>query len=142
MTPIWIVAAAAALIWLMTLRVSVRLVSRELDNGWDNAIGYGFVTMLALSVALSMLGMGWLALLAPLLLWITQLAALAFIYEVKPIKAFLLSLLHTVLFTAAAGTTAVVAGAIAIYLLYGKVISDPLVILRFILRWLGVELPF
>ena len=142
MTTVWIAAALAALMWMLTLRLSVRLVDKELDNGWDNAIGYAIVSALAMSVALSMLTMGWVALAAPLVVLGVQVWSLAFIYEVGGLKAFLLGLLHTTLFTAATVTAAVIAGAIAIYLLYGKIISDPMVILRIILRWLGFEWPF
>ena len=142
MTTVWIASAVAALIWLLTLRISVRLMGKELDNGWDNALGYGIVTALVLSAALSMLGTGWLVVFAPILLWATQTGALAFIYEIRLLKAVLLGILHTALFSAAAGATAIVAGAIAIYLLYGKIVSDPLVILRILLRWLGIDWPF
>ena len=141
MTIVWIMAAVAALLWLLTLRLSVRLVNKELDNGWDNAVGYGIVSALMLSVALSMLGMGWLAVFAPLVLWGSQTGALAFIYEVRPLTAFLLGALHTALFSAAAGATTVVGGAIAIYLMYGKIVADPMVIIRIILRWLGWDWP-
>lgn len=142
MTAIWIASALAAVIWLLTLRLSVRLMGKELDNGWDNAIGYGIVSFLALSTALSLLGGGWLAVLGPVILWTVQTGALRFIYEVRTLKAILLGLLHTALFSAAAGGTAVAAGAIAIYLMYGKIISDPMVILKIILRWLGIDWPF
>ena len=142
MSLLWIVAGAAALIWLTTLRISVRLMSRDLDNGWDNAIGYGIVTALVMSAALSLLGFGWLALFGPLILVIAQTGALAFIYEVRPVKAFLLGVLHTALFSAATAATTIIGGGIAIYLLYGKIVSDPLVILRILLRWLGIEWPF
>ncbi len=142
MTLLWLAAALAAIIWLVTLRMSVRLVGKDLDNGWDNAIGYGIVTVLILSAALSMLGLGWLALFGPLVLLVAQTGALSFIYEVRPLKACLLGLLHTLLFSAVATLTTIVGGAIAIYLLYGKIVSDPLVILRIILRWLGIDWPF
>ena len=142
MTTVWIVTAAAALIWLVTLRASVRLMGKELDNGWDNAIGYAIVSVLVFSAAVSLLGMGWLAVLSPFVVWFSQVGALAFIYEIRPLKAFLLGTLHTALFSATAAATTIVAGAVAIYLLYGKIVADPLVILRIILRWLGIDWPF
>ncbi|MEL7368842.1 MAG: hypothetical protein AAFN74_08030 [Myxococcota bacterium] len=142
MPTVWIATALIALIWLLTLRVSVRLIDRNIDNGWDNAIGYAMVSALTLSAAWSLLGSGWFIIVAPFLLWAVQTGAVMFIYEVRPLTALGLGLLHTALFGTAAMASTVVAGAIAIYLLYGKIVSDPLVILRIILRWLGFDWPF
>ncbi|MEM7676171.1 MAG: hypothetical protein AAF449_09230 [Myxococcota bacterium] len=142
MTTVWISTAFAAFIWLLTLRLSVRLVDRGIDNGWDNAIGYAIVSALALSAVWSTLAGPWLVILGPFVLWAVQTGAIMFIYEVRPLTALGLGLLHLALFSTAATVSTVVAGAIAIYLLYGKIVSDPLVILRSILRWLGFDWPF
>ncbi len=142
MSAVWIIAIVAAGIWLLTLRASVRLVSRELDNGWDNALGYGVVSALVVSMALSLLGAGWLAIFIPVVVAIAQTVALGLIYEVRPFRAVLLGLVHTALFTTASLVTAMISTVVAIYLLYGKIITDPWVILRIILRWLGYDWPF
>ena len=142
MTTIWIVAGAATLIWLLTLRLSVRLVDKALDNGWDNALGYGIVSALTLSISLSLVGTGWGAAIVPLVLLTAQVGALTFIYEIRLLKACLLSFVHAALFAGTSAFVAVVGGAVAIYLLYGKIVSDPLIIIRAILRWLGIDWPF
>ncbi|MCA9555883.1 MAG: hypothetical protein KC933_37995 [Myxococcales bacterium] len=136
-------AAVVALIWTLTLRLSVRVVANKADNGWDNAIGYGVVTLL-LGVPLrwffgthSVL----LIALSPLLIWGAQVLALKWIYELRPLHAWLLGMVHGLISTFFIGTVTVAAGAVAAYVIYGRIVADPMILVRLILRLIGIELP-
>lgn len=136
-------AALVALIWTLTLRLSVRMVAKTADNGWDNALGYGVVTLL-MGIPLRWLfgTHSWLLIaLSPLLIWAAQVVALKWIYELRPLHAWLLGVLHGLISTFCIGTVTVAAGAVAAYVLYGRIVADPMILVRLILRLIGVELP-
>lgn len=140
---LWSAAAVVAIVWTLSLRFSVRLLAKDADNGWDNAIGYGLAT-LALWIPLKMLfeGHHWALLsIFPGLMWLGQTFALKWIYEVRTLRAWGIGLLHGLF----AGTTitglTVAAGAVAAYILYGRIVSDPMWLIALILRLIGIELP-
>jgi hypothetical protein len=140
----WITALLVALISTVMLKLSVRVMAKGADNGWDNAISYGVVTLLlAIPVSWMLRSGSWFLFgLTPLFVWAVQTWALRVIYEIKLLRAWLLGLVHaTVVSTIVTGLALVVA-VIACYILYGKIISDPMFLIRLILRLIGIELPF
>lgn len=138
-----VAAAVVALVWTLTLRLSVRLLARKADNGWDNAVGYGVVTLLLGLPLRWLFGTHSLVLIAlsPLLIWGAQVVALKWIYEVSALHAWLLGLVHGLISTFVIGTLTVAAGAVAAYVLYGRIVADPMILVRLILRLIGIELP-
>ena len=143
----WLVLGIAALVGLVyasTLRLTIRMVGRGADNGWDNAVGYLVVTTLSFVPLQHMLGTrNWLFVAtAPLLLWAAQTISLKWIYEVRITHAWLIGLVHGLISTFVIGALTFVSGVVAVYVLYGKIVSDPMILIRFILGLLGIELPF
>lgn len=139
---VWVLALIAILTILL-LRATVRLLARSADNGWDNAIAYSIV-----SAALVTL-LGWIAgsggllflLVAPLLCWAAQTYALHFIYEVRLLHAWMIGVTHAFLVTVVVSSLTLAAAVVAAYILYGRIISDPMFLIRLILRLIGIELP-
>ena len=139
-TAAWIAALVTALIWIVGLRLTVRVFGRGADNGWDNALGY-----LVASVALAFLAR-WLLLsgsvfviaLIPAVVWVGQTIALKVIYELRPVLAWWIGTVHAFFAGTIITSLAVVAGFVAAYILYGKIISDPMILVRLILRLIGV----
>ena len=140
----WIVAGVVALISLLTLKGSVRLVAKTADNGWDNALSYVVFTALLTIPLRWIAGTGsWILIgLAPVLAFTAQTIALKTIYELPPMRAWLLGMAHTLFTSVIVGSITFAAGAIAAYIWYGRIIADPLIIVRLVLKWLGIELPF
>jgi hypothetical protein len=141
----WIALTTVALISTLGLKLTVRLAAPKADNGWDNAIGYVLVSGLLLYFPVRwMIGSGsWaLMLLSPLVVWAVQTAALKLIYEITVFRAWLLGLAHTLLTTTVTTALALATGVVLAYILYGQIISDPVRIIRIILRLIGIELPF
>lgn len=138
------IAALVGLVYASTLRLTVRLVGKGADNGWDNAIGYLVVTALMWVPLQHMLGTRhWLFIAsAPLVLWTAQLVSLKWIYEVRALHAGLIGFVHGLISTFAIGTLTFVSGVVAVYILYGKIVSDPMIVIRFVLGLIGIELPF
>ena len=142
-TAFWIAITAVALLWILLLRMSVRVVGKNLDNGWDNAVGYAIATALLVIPIQWLVGTrSWAILLVPIVLWVGQTLALRVIYEIPSWQAALLGILHFVVTSFVVGVLMVVTGAIAAYLLYGKIISDPLWLVMLVLRLIGIDLPF
>ena len=137
-------AAVVAIAWTLCLRLSVRLVAKTADNGWDNALGYGLATVLLwLPLKWMFDGHHWaLMTIFPGLLWAGQTVALRWIYEIRLLRAWLLGVVHALIAGVVVGSMAVTAGAIAAYVLYGRIVSDPLWLIGLILRLIGIELPF
>jgi ABC-type spermidine/putrescine transport system permease subunit II len=79
---------------------------------------------------------------APLVLWLGQVITLRIFYELSLGRAMLLGIVHSMLTGLISTVLALIAGAIAAYVIYGKIISDPLILLRLILRLIGIEPPF
>lgn len=142
-TAFWIAATTVAVLWILLLRVSVRVLGKSLDNGWDNAIGYAIATgLLAIPVHWMVGTRSWLVLLVPLVVLVGQTLALRVIYEIHTAKAVLLGAFHFAVTSLVVGGLTIIAGAVAAYVLYGKIISDPLWLVMLVLRLIGIELPF
>lgn len=141
----WIALAAVVLISTLTLKGTVRVLAKGADNGWDNAFGYVLVSTALLWFPVRwMLSSGsWtLMLLAPFVCWVVQVIALKIIYQINPLHAWMVGVTHTVLATFVTTTVAIGTGVVLAYILYGQIISDPVRVIRIILRLIGIELPF
>ena len=140
----WITFAVVTLVWVLMLRGTVRLLGGgRLDNGWDNAFAYSLVTaLLAIPVRWMFKSDSWLLMsMIPAFVWIAQTVAIKTIYEVKPFLAWGIGIVHAGISSFVLGTMTLTAGFIAAYLMYGKIISDPMFLVRLILRLIGIELP-
>ena len=142
---LWLTLGIAALIQVLTMRLTIRLVGRGAENAWDNAIAYVLVTGAALYWPCRWMFESdsfLLTLLAPGLCALVQVAALRTLYQVRTLHAGLIGVLHTTMSSAITAGTAFTAGVVAAYGLYGKIISDPVAALKILLRLIGIELPF
>lgn len=141
----WVVFAFVAGLSAVLLRICVRLFARGADNGWDNAFGY----VLALS-ALFYFPVRWLVgahslpllLLVPPIVLSAQLFSLRTIYQVTWKRAFALGALHTTVASIFFGTLTFAVAVVAAYIMYGRIISDPMILVRIILKLLDIPFPF
>jgi hypothetical protein len=141
----WIALTIVTVLSTLCMRASVRLVARGADNGWDNALGYVVATGLVLFFPVRwMLGShSWaLMLLAPVVCWIVQVIALRAIYQLNALHALILGVTHTLIATFVTTSVAIGTGIVLAYILYGQIISDPVRIIKIILRLIGIDLPF
>lgn len=139
-TAAWIAATATALCWVLLLRLTIRVFGRGADNGWDNALAYAVATVVLFFPARWMIGSRSLLLisLAPALVWAGQIVALKVIYEVKALRALMIGATHTVVTSAVVSTLALATGVVVAYVMYGKIISDPMILIRILLRLIGL----
>jgi hypothetical protein len=139
----WIAFGLTAVISTLLLKLTVRVVAKDADNGWDNAFAYGVVTLLmAIPVSWMLQSGSWLLFgLVPLFVWAGQTIALRVIYEVKTLRAWVIGFVHATLTSTAVMTLALATAVVAAYILYGKIISDPWFLIRLILRLIGFDLP-
>ncbi len=140
-TAAWIAGIVTVGTWVLLLRLTVRVFGRgKLDNGWDNALAYGVVSALMLFPVKWMIGSKSLILISliPAVIWAGQLIALKVIYEVKALHALLIGATHAAVSTAILGALTVVAGFIVAYVTYNKIITDPMILVRLILRLIGL----
>ncbi len=139
----WAALLVFTVVWASTLRLTVGLVAKDAENSWDNAIGYALVTLLLTVPIRWILGLGsWILIgLIPVGTWIIQVWALKYIYELKTARAFFVSTIQSILAWSTMAMMTVFAGAIAAYILYGRIISDPMFLIRLLLRIIGIELP-
>ena len=143
-TLVWITLSALALIHVISLRISVRLVGRGAENAWDNALGHLVVTgLLAVPVRWLWQAELWPAfVLVPPALAFILVVTVRFIYQVSTRRAVALSAVHFALSSFLITSTALITGAIAAYVMYGRIISDPLLLVRIVFRLIGIEPPF
>ena len=141
---LWIALATLAVIQLLTLKLTIRWVGGGTENAWDNAIAY-----LVSSGLLIYFPLRWmiaadsllLTLLAPPALWLAQTVALAAIYEVSRARAALLGIVHALFASAVTFVVGFTTAVVTAYIMYGKIIQDPVAALKFLLRLIGIELP-
>jgi hypothetical protein len=140
-TALWITAALVAVLASLVMKLSVRVVAKSADNGWDNAIAYVLTTALVLYFPVRwMLGSGswaWIA-LAPVLIWIVQTVTLRIFYELSLGRAWALGLVHTMVTGLVTTALATVVAIVAAYIMYGRIIADPMILIRIILRLIGI----
>ena len=135
-----IILGLMAAISTLLLKGTVRLLARKSQNGWDNALAYLVVTVLLAIPVKWIVDTRSLLLIAliPPMCWVVQTVALKVIYEVKLIHAWLIGMVHAMATTFAISVFAVVVA----YIKIGEIISDPLRLLEFLLKLIGIELPF
>lgn len=141
----WLVFTLVAALSALLMRICVRLFARGADNGWDNAFGY----VIALS-ALFYFPIRWiitghslpLLLLIPPLVLAVQFFSLKAIYQVTWKRAAVLGTLHTVVSSLFFGTITFAIAVVAAYIMYGRIISDPMILVRIILKLLDIPFPF
>ncbi|MBI4815278.1 MAG: hypothetical protein HY791_03400 [Deltaproteobacteria bacterium] len=142
---LWVTLALFTLISTLLLKTTVRLTAKKSDNGWDNAMTYIALTGVLVAFPIRWMVTShslWLMALAPAALWLAQTIALRAIYQVSTTRALLMGMLHSTLTSLVVGLLMFLAGVVVAYLLYGKIISDPLGAILVLLRWLGISLPF
>lgn len=143
-TAFWIAFTLVAIVWTLVLRLTVRFTAKNADNGWDNAIAYGVATLL-LSVPIRWLFSQhdwWWWTLAPVVLWIGQTWSLKTIYELRTLHAWLIGVVHGVVTSITVSVLTCFAGVIAAYIMYGRIVADPMILVRLVLRLIGIEWPF
>lgn len=140
LTAAWITAIVTALIWVLLLKGTVRVFAKTADNGWDNALAYGVVSILMFFPAKWMITSGSFVLisLAPAVVWAGQLIGLKVIYELKALHALLIGATHALVTSFVVTGLALVAGVVAAYVMYGKIIADPMILIRLVLRLIGL----
>jgi hypothetical protein len=141
-TAAWITLAVVTVIATLMMKLSVRLVAKKADNGWDNAVAYviasGVITALCAWLATT----SWMiAFFAPLLLWTGQTIAAKHIYELRMARAWLVGMVHALITTTVTGALGLSVAFVAAYILYGKIISDPMFLIRLLLKLIGIDLP-
>lgn len=143
-TAAWIAAAVVALLWTLMLRLSVKLVGKGADNGWDNAIAYALSCGLLLIPIHYIMGWGsfFLWALVPLVAIAGQLWSLKVIYEIRLLHAAVLGFVHFIFSSLVIGATTLFAGAVAAYILKGKIIADPVWLLKIVCKLIGIDWPF
>ena len=140
----WITLGAVAALHAGLLRLTVPVVAKKADNGWDNAFAYVVVTGL-----MAYFPMRWmfesdsvlLTFFALPLCWVAQTVTLKTLYETTLVRAWLLGVFHTVVSACVTTALTLIAGVIAAYIMYGKIISDPMRLVRLLLQLIGIELP-
>jgi hypothetical protein len=140
----WVTFGLVAVISALLLRLTVRIVAKESDNGWDNAIAYSVATLLLGYVVFLLVRTGsWFMIsIAPLVIWVGQTIALRVIYEVKTLRAWAIGLVHSILTTTIVGALALVVGFVVAYVLLHQIITDPIRLIKLLLWLIGFDLPF
>lgn len=142
-TAAWISLALITLVSVLAMKGTVRLAAGKTDNGWDNAVAYVIVTGLVVVGCGFIAAQGWFfAMLVPLLAWTAQTIAIRHIYEVKLARAWLVGVLHALITSTIVGAIGLSVAFVAAYILYGKIISDPMFLVRLLLKLIGIDLPF
>lgn len=141
---LWTTLVLAALLHVVLCRVTVRTVGKGADNGLDNAVSYlGATVILWWPIKWVWATHSWLLVaLLPVAIGVALVLSLQLIYEVGRKRALIIAGVHTAVTSAVLGALSLVAGAIAAYVMYGRIISDPRILLRIVLRLIGIDPPF
>lgn len=140
-TAAWVAAAFGFTVWVLALRVSVRVAAPKVDNAWDNAIAYALVCVALLWPASWLLHQGvWGWTVMPILIGGTQIWLMRVIYQVKSAHAALLVVAHGAFAATVYGISLFTVGAIIVYLAYGRVVADPMILIRLLAKLIGIEL--
>ncbi len=140
----WVTFGLIGVIQALLLKAMVPLLARSAENAWDNAAAYAIVSGLLVyfPVRWMVAADGWtLTVLAFAVLWAGQTAALKVLYEVQTLRAWLLGVTHAAVASVVVSAGTMVAGVVAAYVIYGKIISDPMRLVRIIFELIGIPLP-
>lgn len=142
-TAAWITLALVTIVAILMMKATIPLIAKGSDNGWDNAVAYVIASGL-IAAALGWFAMqSWLfAAVAPLVGWAAQTLVLRHVYEIRMARAWAVGVVHTFFTSLVVGAVGLSVAAVAAYILYGKIISDPMFLVRLLLKLIGIELPF
>lgn len=141
---LWLALATAGLIHVLVTRATVWMIGKGADNAWDNALGYLVVTC-ALSWPIRWVWEtpSWLLIaLLPALSAVALVSAVRLIYQVGAGRASAIAAIQLTVTSGALALLTLVVGIVAAYIMYGRIISDPVRLLRIVLRLIGIEPPF
>jgi hypothetical protein len=135
-----IALAVVALISTSVLRGTVGFLARGADNGWDNALAYVALSGVAWAlVARYLVPLGvFPALLSAAVLPLVQLGMLRWIYEIRTGRALAVGIVHTVVASTAITGITLMVGVAAAYVMYGRIVQDPMLLVRLVLRLIGL----
>ena len=142
-TAAWITLALITIISILMMKATIPLVARKADNGWDNAVAYTLGSGL-IAFILGWFGLkSWMfAMVAPMLAWTLQTLLLKHVYELRTARAWLVGMVHATFTSAVTTALGLTVAFVVAYILYGKIISDPMFLIRLLLKLIGIELPF
>ncbi len=135
-----VAVAIVALLSMLVLRGAVGFLARGADNGWDNAFTYVLVSGAAWAVVgryLAPAGL-WPAILGATVVPLFQLGALKWIYEIRTGRALFVAVVHTVVASTVVTALVLAVGVVAAYVMYGRIIQDPMILVRIVLRLIGL----
>lgn len=140
----WVAYAVAGLLHMLATRAAVRLVGKGADNAWDNAFGYVTVAYLMTWPARWLIATKswWLIATIPGLYGAASWLTLVAIYEVGTRRALIIGLVHGLVCTVLYSVFALAVGFVAAWIMYGRIVADPLILLRIVLRLIGIDPPF
>lgn len=140
----WAAYAVAGLLHMLATRAAVRLVGRGADNAWDNAFGYVTVAYFLTWPARWLIATKslWAIALIPGLYGVISLFVLAVIYEVSTRRAVIIGLVHGIFCSLFYSVFGLLVGFVAAWIMYGRIVADPLILLRIVLRLIGIDPPF
>ncbi len=135
-----IALALVALVSMLVMRGTVGFLARGADNGWDNAFTYVLVSGAAWAALVHfVMPLGLFAFVAAcLFIPVLQVGALRWIYEIRAGRALVVAIVSTTATTTIITGLTLLAGVIAAYIMYGRVIDDPMILVRIILRLIGL----
>lgn len=141
---LWLAYLLAGVIHMSATKVSVRALGKGADNAWDNAFGYLVAAYLLTWPArwLWESQSWWLAALILPLFALASVFVLKVIYELSTRRAVAIGALHTALTSMMLSAASLVVGFIAAYIMYGKIVSDPLMLIRLVFKLIGITPPF
>lgn len=140
-TAAWIALGYVATVWVLTLRAGVRWFAPRVDNAWDNAIAYALVCGALAWPARWLIEhgvWGWVGL--PVLVGGAQILLMRVIYQVKAPHAALLVVAHGALAALVYGLSLFTVGAVIVYLAYGRIVADPMILIRLLAKLIGIDL--
>lgn len=130
----WSILLLLTLSWVTSLRLTVRWF-RPADNGWDNTVAQTMVMGALVYPVGYLVDQGAYGLAAaPFLVALTHWASLRVIYELRGRTALGLGLVQASLFAVMASLSAGSVATMAAYIWYGRLVTDPALILRMVVR--------
>ena len=132
--------ALVALISAVVLRGTVGFLARGADNGWDNALAYVVAATVGWGAVVHYVApLGLVPTLATAAgLPVLQLGLLRWIYELRTGRALAVAITHTVIASTVVTGLTLAVGVVAAYVTYGRIIQDPMILVRLVLRLLGL----
>jgi hypothetical protein len=136
------VLATLALVWMLVLRFTVRVLQPTGENGGDDALAHTlFMGAMYWPVRWLLQQDPWLATLGiPVLIALAHTNSVRVIYRTDWRRSLAISSLHAALTTLMVGGLAVTTAIVAAYIMYGRIVRDPMLLIRALLRLIGIEI--